>query len=171
MNKPPAQAGDNEEMTMALCARDIMVKDVFSVTPCMSLVDMDSHFLQRGISGAPVVEGDKLRGVVSRSDISRKLSETLQSAEAPAAAPRGSLMDLMTAASRNVKPAFERVRELCVGDIMVEKVVTVGPDTPAKEVAQVLVSKKIHRVLVVEGGKLVGLISALDMVKVLASAD
>ena len=56
MNKPPAQAGDNEEMTMALCARDIMVKDVFSVTPCMSLVDMDSHFLQRGISGAPVVE-------------------------------------------------------------------------------------------------------------------
>ncbi len=153
---------------MAVLARDIMVKDVFSVTPCMSLVDMDSAFLQRGISGAPVVENGKLRGVVSRSDISRKLSEVVQ-APAAADAPRGSLMDLMTAASRNVKPAFERVRELCVGDIMVEKVVTVSPETSVKEVANVLVSRKIHRVLVVENDKLVGLISALDMVKVLAS--
>ena len=117
---------------MNLCARDIMVSDVFSVTPCMSLVDMDSAFLQRGISGAPVVEGGKLRGVVSRADISRKLSETVQAASAPEV-PRGSLMDLMTAASRNVKPAFERVRELCVGDIMVEKVVTVAPAAPLRK--------------------------------------
>jgi CBS domain-containing protein len=135
----------------------------------MSLVDMDSAFLQRGISGAPVVEAGKLRGVVSRADISRKLSETMQ-ADTPQA-PRGSLMDLMTAASRNVKPAFERVRELCVGDIMVEKVVTVAPEAPVKDVAHLLVGKKIHRVLVVENGHLVGLISALDMVKVLAAAS
>ena len=149
---------------MGLCARDIMVTNVFSVTPCMSLVDMDSAFLQRGISGAPVVEGGKLRGVVSRADISRKLSEAVQSSDT-AGAPRGSLMDLMTAASRNVKPAFERVRELCVGDIMVEKVVTVEPATAIKAVASLMVDRKIHRVLVVEQGELVGLISTLDLVK------
>lgn len=154
---------------MALCARDIMVKEVFCVTSCMSLVDMDSAFLQRRISGAPVVDGGKLRGVVSRADISRKLSETLQSA-VPPGAPRGSLMDLMTAASRSVKPAFERVRELCVGDIMVQNVVTVTPETPVVEVASVMTENRIHRVLVVEDGQLVGLISALDMVKVLAAA-
>lgn len=152
---------------MDLCARDIMVTNVFSVSSTMSLVDMDSEFLKRGISGAPVLDGGKLRGVVSRADISRKLSEMVQAAT-PSEAPRGSLMDLMAAASRNVKPAFDRVRELCVGDIMVEKVVTVAPDVPVKEVANVLVSKKIHRVMVVEDEKLVGLISALDMVKVLA---
>lgn len=149
---------------MALCARDIMVKDVFSVTPCMSLVDMDSAFLQRGISGAPVVEAGKLRGVVSRSDISRKLSEAVQ-APGTQEAPRGSLLDLMTATSRNVKPAFERVRELCVGDIMVEKVVTVQPDTSVRTVASLMVERKIHRVLVVDGGQLVGLVSTLDLVK------
>ena len=149
---------------MALCARDIMVKDVFSVTPCMSLVDMDSAFLQRGISGAPVVEGGKLRGVVSRSDISRKLSEAVQS-PGTQEAPRGSLLDLMTAASRNVKPAFERVRELCVGDIMVEKVVAVQPDTSIRSVASLMVERKIHRVLVVDGEQLVGLVSTLDLVK------
>lgn len=149
---------------MGLCARDIMVTNVFSVTPCMSLVDMDSAFLQRGISGAPVVEGDKLRGVVSRADISRKLSEAVQSPDT-AGAPRGSLMDLMTAASRNVKPAFERVRELCVGDIMVEKVVTVTPDTSLDDVAQLMVDRKIHRVLVVEQDKVAGLVSTLDLVK------
>ena len=153
---------------MVQCARDIMVTDVFSVTPCMSLVDMDSEFLRRGISGAPVVENGKLRGVVSRSDISRKLSESLQPTAA-AESPRGSLMDLMTAASRTVKPSFERVRELCVGDIMVEKVVTVAPGASVQDIANILVSRKIHRVLVVENEKLVGLISALDMVKVLAS--
>ncbi len=154
---------------MNLTARDIMVTEVFSVTPTMSLVDMDSEFLKRGISGAPVLESGKLRGVVSRADISRKLSETVQ-VSAPTDAPRGSLMDLMAAASRNVKPAFDRVRELCVGDIMVEKVVTVAPDMPVKEVASLLVQKKIHRILVVEGETLIGLISALDMVKVLAEA-
>ena len=152
---------------MGLCARDIMVTDVFSVCPTMSLVDMDSEFLRRGISGAPVLDAGKLRGVVSRADISRKLSEMVQTTT-PSEAPRGSLMDLMAAASRNVKPAFERVRELCVGDIMVEKVVTVAPDMAVKEIASLLVQKKIHRILVVEGEKLVGLISALDMVKVLA---
>ncbi len=155
---------------MGLCARDIMITDIFSVTPAMSLVDMDSAFLKRGISGAPVLQDGKLRGVVSRADISRKLSETMQPATA-AEAPRGSLMDLMTAASRNVKPAFDRVRELCVSDIMVANVVSVSPDMPVNEVAQVLVGKKIHRVMVVENEKLVGLISALDMVKVLASAN
>lgn len=151
-------------------ARDIMVTDVFSVTPRMSLVDMDTAFLQRRISGAPVVEAGKLCGVVSRSDISRKLSETMQTSSTPEA-PRGSLMDLMTAASRNVKPAFDRVRELCVGDIMVEKVVTVEPDTAVRDVARLLVERKIHRVMVVENEHLVGLISALDMVRVLAGED
>jgi CBS domain-containing protein len=151
---------------MGLCARDIMVTNVFSVTPCMSLVDMDNAFLQRSISGAPVVDNGKLRGVVSRADISRKLSETVQSAPATEA-PRGSLMDLMTAASRNVKPAFERVRELCVGDIMVEKVVTVTPDTSVRTVGSLMVERKIHRVMVVENDALVGLISTLDLVKAL----
>lgn len=155
---------------MGLCASDIMVKNVFSVTPCMSLIDMDSEFLKRGISGAPVVESGKLRGVVSRADISRKLSEAIQPA-VPSGSPKGSLMDLMAAASRNVKPAFERVRELCVGDIMVEKVVTVAPDAKVKNIALLLVEKKIHRVLVVENEQLVGLISALDMVKVLAEGE
>lgn len=156
---------------MGLCARDIMVTNVFSVTPCMSLVDMDSAFLQRGISGAPVVENGRLRGVVSRADISRKLSESVQSGNVVDAAPRGSLMDLMTAASRHVKPAFERVRELCVGDIMVEKVVTVAPGESVRAVGKLMVERKIHRVLVVEDEALVGLISTLDLVKALLCDD
>jgi CBS domain-containing protein len=50
---------------------------------------------------------------------------------------------------------------------MVEKVVTVTPDTSVRTVGSLMVERKIHRVMVVENDALVGLISTLDLVKAL----
>ncbi|MCS7225289.1 MAG: CBS domain-containing protein [Armatimonadetes bacterium] len=52
-----------------------------------------------------------------------------------------------------------------VGDVMKKKVTSVSPDTSLDEVASILVSKKIKRVPVIDNGKLVGIVSRIDVLK------
>lgn len=153
---------------MSFTARDIMVKDVYCLLPTMSVIDMDAELLKRKISGAPVVSSDgALVGVVSRSDIARKLSGEIED-ESDLWSSESSLMAAMLGANQVVKPAVEHLRQLCVQDIMVTNAISVSPEEGLKSVAKVMVNNKIHRVLVVEEGKLVGLISSLDLVAVFA---
>ena len=55
-------------------ARDLMQSPVRTVRPEMSLADLERTFLEAGYSGFPVVDGGKLVGVVTRSDVVRRLS-------------------------------------------------------------------------------------------------
>ena len=55
-----------------------------------------------------------------------------------------------------------------VRDVMVTDVVTVTADAPVRDVARELVARRIHRVVVVDGGALVGIVSALDVVELVA---
>ncbi len=52
-----------------------------------------------------------------------------------------------------------------VGEIMKKRVVSVCPDTSVDEIAQLLVKKKIKRVPVLEEGKLVGIVSRIDVLR------
>ena len=57
---------------------------------------------------------------------------------------------------------------LRVRDVMNTDVVTVEPDTPLEEVARRLVERHVHRVPVVERGRLLGVVAALDFVRLVA---
>lgn len=52
-----------------------------------------------------------------------------------------------------------------VADVMKKRVVSVSPDASVDEVAEILVKKKIKRVPVIEGGKLVGIVSRIDVLR------
>lgn len=52
-----------------------------------------------------------------------------------------------------------------VADVMKKRVVSVNSNTPVDEIAQILVKKKIKRVPVIDGGKLVGIVSRIDVLK------
>ena len=52
-----------------------------------------------------------------------------------------------------------------VGDIYLEKVVTVTPATPVSEVADLMSSRRIHSLPVVEGDRIVGIVSRIDLVR------
>lgn len=52
-----------------------------------------------------------------------------------------------------------------VADIMKKRVVSVCPDTSVDEIAGILVKKKIKRVPVIDAGKLVGIVSRIDVLK------
>ncbi|HJQ85302.1 MAG TPA: CBS domain-containing protein [Candidatus Binatia bacterium] len=151
---------------MGLCARDVMQANVLSVSPDMTLAELEDFLVSKRIGGAPVVEKGALIGIVSRSDVVRSLSlerslagvigDALSPPEeaAPPLRLPGALQDQL--AARTVR------------DAMAADPVTVGPDTPIAEVARLLHGRHIHRVLVTEGNAVRGVISTLDLVRLVA---
>jgi CBS domain-containing protein len=152
---------------MPLRACDVMQANVLSVPPELSLAALEDFLLSKRISGAPVVDDGKVIGVVSRSDVVRCLSlerslsgliaDGLASPEEPASPVR--------------LPADleERLGAHTVRDAMVVDPVVVAPDAPIAEVARLLHERHIHRVLVTEGGTLRGVISTLDLARLIAT--
>ena len=61
----------------------------------------------------------------------------------------------------------DRLEQVTVADVMQPSVVTVTEDTSVPEIAKLMRSNGIHRVIVVRGDVLVGLVSALDLVGLL----
>ena len=153
---------------MDLTAKDIMTAEVYTVSPSMTVVDMDHELLDRKIGGAPVVGDDgQLLGVVSRSDIARKLSGNIDN-DSQMWGAEGSLMAELVGINRVVKPAAEQLQTLTVREIMNDNAISVSPDEPVADLARKMVERCIHRLLVLDGGNLVGIISSLDLVGILA---
>lgn len=152
-------------------AQDIMSRELFSVTPDMSLIEMDKALAKRKISGAPVVKQGELVGIVTRTDVSQKFSSNLESEVGQASYywhSDGTLTDLMIGANNNDSSIVDKIRDCSVEDIMTNTVISISPTDDLKMVAGLMVKYKIHRILVVDDKKPVGLITSLDMVGVLA---
>jgi CBS domain-containing protein len=152
-----------------LRARDIMTSEVFTVSPTLSLIDLDHDLDAQRVSGAPVVEHGKLVGIVSRSDIHRRLHRERSHSAGMAAFYLA--VDPSEERGRPPDPtqsALDELRHLRVRDIMSPTVLSVGPDATVPDVARLMDERRIHRVLVLEEGQLRGLISALDLVRVIA---
>jgi CBS domain-containing protein len=149
-----------------------MTGGVRSVDPEMPLPELERAFLREGVSGFPVVEGRRLVGVVSRSDVVRQLcvegslSEQLAGAwvDLSGFSPQGE------AAEEVGRRVGERIGVLRVRDVMVRDVVTVEPDAPVARAAAAMVAHGVHRLPVVDGTRLLGIVSSLDLVRLLADA-
>jgi CBS domain-containing protein len=142
---------------MAMLARDVMKTEVVSVGPETAVPELEDTLIGRHIGGAPVIEDGVLVGIVSRSDIVRYFSI------------QRSMAKLLgrTRASESARK-HEADPHLTVRDIMAEAVVTVAPETPIGDVAKRMVERHVHRVLVTDAGRVVGLISALDLARLIA---
>jgi CBS domain-containing protein len=133
---------------MAWKARDIMrSKDAVTVQPDMTVEELDRMLVAKGISGAPVVgEDGKLVGMVSQRDIIRFIDESLADAD------------------RRLLPLAYCLASKRVADIMTTNLRSVTPDTEVPAIARLLREHRIHRVLVVDKGKFLGLVTTLDLV-------
>jgi CBS domain-containing protein len=52
-----------------------------------------------------------------------------------------------------------------VADIYTKDVETISPDTPVSDIADIMSTKKIHSLPVVEGKKMVGIVSRIDLIR------
>lgn len=169
---------------------DLMSTDVVSVTPELSLRDAAELLAARHIGGAPVMRGQRVIGVVSMSDILSFEASTpvvpsggvepgewdLEPAEEwreGDEAPAAFFEDLWTDAGADVLERFEQTEgpewdllaEHTVAEAMSRRVVAVGPQTSADAAARLMSRLGIHRLLVLDEGRLAGVLSAMDLVR------
>ena len=153
---------------------DIMQKKVKTIGPDKSLPDLERELLRWRIGAMPVVErGGKLVGIVSRSDVVRQLCLERSLGEAMADAYRDQTdASFATKAESAIGGAIgQRMERLRVRDVMICDVLTVPPDLPVTQAAKLLIERRIHRLPVVEGEKLVGIVSSLDFTRIVAEAS
>jgi CBS domain-containing protein len=156
---------------MDITATEVMRRNVQTVSSNMRLPDLQRAFLQASVSGFPVVDGDQLVGVVSRSDIVRQWDTEQQAAARTSDFYRDAegFHEVPLQSSQDVAERVgERMQQLTVADIMQRQVLAVGPDQTLRAIAETMVDNDIHRVLVTQHGHLLGLISTTDFVRLYA---
>ncbi len=145
-----------------LTARDLMTPDVVTVPPATPVIAIARLLAERGISAAPVVDADgKLRGIVTEADLIRRLA-------GEADRPAGWLASLFSNQQADAE-RYARTHGVTAADIMSTEPVSVPPGMPAAEVAHLLEDRNIRRVVVVEDGKLKGIVSRADLLRALVA--
>lgn len=151
-----------------ILARDIMSRSVITISMDMDLHSASLVFATHGISGAPVVDSDRmLVGVISTRDIvrhnARMLGESSPSSQKLTRDELAMLVELRHdfEAQRGAQPK--------IMDIMTPYAVSASEETPAVELAQIMCREKVHRVLILEEGRLTGIVSSMDIVRAVAN--
>jgi CBS domain-containing protein len=163
----------NKEPQMDLLVKEIMKRNVQTVAPQVTLPELEEAFLKQRVSGFPVVDKGELVGIVSRTDIVRQLFLEHQTAERTsdfffddASGFHEIPLDTFTKVADRVG---ERIEKLRVKDVMSRDLVQVSPDQTVRIAAQTMTDRGLHRVLVTEENRLLGLVSSLDLVSLLSN--
>jgi CBS domain-containing protein len=149
-----------------LRARDVMTAEVVRVPADLTVSELADVFMENEISGAPVVDEDgSLLGVVSVFDIARQ-----RSGETGIPTDQGNPEFYVRGWEESYSlEEFRKLRvqegNLTVREVMTPAIFTVAEDDPIADVARTLVDGHIHRVLVVRGSEVVGIISSLDLLR------
>ena len=138
---------------------DIMSTELVSLVPDHSVRHAARIMLDYRVSGVPVVDADKVVGILTEGDLLRRVElgsegQTSRFLFSPAGTARD----------------FVRTHSWRVADVMSSPVVTVGEDTPLAEAALLLSTRGIKRVPVARDGGLVGILSRADLLKIIAQA-
>ena len=143
-------------------AFQIMTRNVVTVSPETTIIDAAKAMLQHHVSGLPVVEaGGKLVGMVSDGDFIRR-------AEIGTERRHGRWLSRL-AGRQQIASDFVRAHARKVGDIMTPNPATVAEDTPLEQVVQVMEANNVKRLPVINGDRLVGIVTYTDFVQAVAS--
>lgn len=125
----------------------IMTTNVYTVQENESLQDVVNIFRKHKIRHIPVLSGNKISGMISRTDINRLTF--------------GALFD-------NQEGSEEAILEiLSIPQIMTSKLKSVNANDPIKEVAEIFAIEEFHALPVLEGEVLKGIVTTTDVIKYL----
>ena len=145
-------------------ARDIMTPKVITVTSGTLVSEVARLLFERRISALPVVDGERLVGIVSEADL-------LHRYEIGTDCALGGDPWWMRLFSADRSPAeYVKSHARYARDIMTRDVATVAPDTPLAAIATLLERRRIKRVPVLDEEQLIGIVSRSDLVHALVSA-
>ena len=175
--------------------RQIMTPDVAVLTPEMTLRDALELLWERKVAGAPVVQGSEVVGVVSTADLLEFEATTpaipsFRESQADwgdwvdadawqeGASPPLYFVDLWRDASTDTVermaevegPEWDFLADHTVGEAMSRRLLSVSPDDDIRVAARRMSEADVHRVLVLEHGRMVGILSASDIVRAVAES-
>jgi len=151
-------------------AKDLMSKDVVYLHPDDSIFDAAKLFSQLDIHGLPVVKDDKLIGMITVTDIIRFID--IKTDNIPELKGAG-IHDVILAIFKTVKSSesfekeLEKISNSRIEDIMSKELITIDQKATFLEIAKIMDKHNIHRVPVVSRNRLVGMITGVDLMKVL----
>ncbi len=144
-----------------LTARDIMTKNIHTVTPEMSIDDLARAFVEKKVSTLPVIDGTgALVGIVSATDLIEQ--------DKPLHIPTViAIFDMVIylESEKNFRDEVEKMTARTVGEICKRDVITCPPEMEVANIAAVMTDKKVHLLPVVEDGKLVGVVGRHDILR------
>lgn len=154
-------------------ARDIMQSNVLTVYEGWSIRRLSQFFQKHRISGAPVIASDdELVGVVSQSDVVRFQTRKPDEKDVNRIVERfcGNVNRELS------KSEIEKIQDqafdyMTVNDIMTEKPIVIDTSASLEEVFLLLKESRVHRLFVVQSGKLVGVLTAMDILENLLEED
>jgi len=127
--------------------KEIMTKEVFTVQENEKLSTVVEMFRRHKIRHIPVLEGKKITGIISRTDINRLTF--------------GALFE-------NQDGADEAVLEiLSLNQVMTSKPKVVSEEDSIKEIAEIFATEEFHALPVVANGELKGIVTTTDVIKYL----
>ena len=145
-----------------------MSSPVISVTPNTSVTEVARTLLDNDISGCPVIdEVGRMRGIVSRANL---LDHAL-GVEGGALTPILRFLVPGCGDEADFEDAYAPLRAddyevPTAQEIMTPDVIAAGPDMPLEKVARIMSRERIHRVPIVRGQRVVGIITSLDLLAV-----
>lgn len=158
-----------EPAVFATKASDIMTQSILPASVDWSVKDLAEFLVANGISGAPVVDHtEQLVGVVSVTDVARHAS--ISDDEADIRDSHEYYTDTLDFQfDKELIHDFEDNENTknTVRDIMTPKVHDIDGSASLQEVCHDMVHNRIHRIFVSNNNKIVGVISALDILAIL----
>lgn len=134
-----------------LRVKDIMTSHLATATPDTSLREAIAILADNHVSGVPVLQGGKVVGVFSATDLLAYITDLNAGPPSEALRHRRTSLD-----------------EVTVSELMTRDVKSLTPNCSVEQAADFMRHNQIHRVLVIDGVKLVGIVSTTDVAKAVA---
>ncbi|HLW15549.1 MAG TPA: CBS domain-containing protein [Flavobacteriaceae bacterium] len=126
---------------------EIMSKDLITLSSEQSLYEVSKLFSRHNVRHIPVVENERLVGMVSHTDLLRISFSGLDESD------------------DSIVPVIYEMYS--VPEIMTRVPVFVESNTTIKEVAEILSRQSFHSLPVLDKGKLVGIVTTTDLINYL----
>ncbi|MCF8041745.1 MAG: CBS domain-containing protein [Desulfarculaceae bacterium] len=148
-------------------AKDIMTKDVVTLTPDAEITKAAKLLLEKGFNALPVVDKDgRVVGILCQSDL-------ISQQEALPVPSYFTLLDsfIPLTSLKKMEREVQKIAATTVQEAMTPEPVSVGPDTDIEQIAALMVDKGFHTLPVMEDGKLLGIVGKEDILRTLVTGD
>jgi CBS domain-containing protein len=145
---------------------EVMTTDVLTFTPDENVQEAISRLIERNVDAAPVVDEDgTVVGMLSTGDI---IVQETQLHFPTVITLFGAYLELPSQ-QRHFYSDLQKALGSSVGEVMTAHPVSIGPEATIERAATVMHEKEVSRLPVIDGGRLVGIVSRGDIVRALVA--